>query len=97
MRSCDPNCHVRNQSVITSFLNRPHCAVGPSCESDWAEPLGYVDTLGDARFLVFRMFVLKHPASYRLPFQARQHTTPEMPTLFLHEGSLPFHSTCVIQ
>jgi len=50
--SCDPNCHVRNLSSPL-FLNRPHCAVGPSCESDWAEPLGYVDTLGDARFLVY--------------------------------------------
>jgi hypothetical protein len=29
------------------FLNRLHCAVGSSCESDWAEPLGDVGTLGD--------------------------------------------------
>ena len=35
------------------FLNRPHCAVSASRESDWAEPLGDVDTLGDAIFLVY--------------------------------------------
>ena len=57
--SCDLNCHVR---ILSSplFLNRPHCAVGPSHESDWAEPLGCVDTLGDAGLLVFRTCVLKH-------------------------------------
>jgi len=60
MRSCDPKLPCK-ESIChhVFFLNRPHCAVGPSCESDWAEPLGYVDTLGDARFLVYRTFVLK--------------------------------------
>jgi len=46
--------------VITCFLNRPHCAVGPSCKSDWTEPLGYVGTLGDPRLLVYRTCVLEH-------------------------------------
>ena len=35
------------RALSSFFLNRPHCAVGSSCESDWAEPLGDVGTLGD--------------------------------------------------
>ena len=38
---------VDGDRALSSFLNRPHCAVGPGCESDWAEPLGDVGTLGD--------------------------------------------------
>jgi len=47
------------ESILSSplFLNHPHCAVGLSHESDWAEPLGDVDTLGGASSLVFRMCV----------------------------------------
>ena len=31
----------------------------PSSKSDWAEPLGYVGALGDARFLVYRTCALE--------------------------------------
>ena len=60
------------------FLNRPHCAVGPGCESNWAEPLGYVDTLGDARFLVLRTFVMNTTSSrsyFKLKLQLEASTT----------------------
>ena len=32
--SCDPNCHVGINLPSPFFLNRPHCAVSASCESD---------------------------------------------------------------
>ena len=73
-------------SVITSFLNRPHCAVGPSSKSDWAEPLGYVGALGDARFLVYRTCALERQV---LNFTSTTSVvlTPSVGSRFLHFGS----------